>query len=62
MQNYSKVLVIFDEAVSDNGIILEASSTRLIDRITNDRQMVNTEDELINEIGNQTFKFFKQIF
>lgn len=62
MQNYNKVLIIFDEAVSDNGVILEANSTRLIDRTTGDRQMVNTEDELINEIGNQTFKFFKQIF
>ena len=62
MNSYDKVLIIFDEAISDNGVILEASSTRLMDRITSDRQIVNTEDELINEIGNQTFKFLKQIF
>lgn len=60
LQNYNKVLVIFDEVVSDNGVILEASSNRLMDRITTDRQIVNTEDELINEIGNQTLNFFKQ--
>lgn len=60
LQNYNKVLVIFDEAISDNGVILEASSNKLMDRITSDRQIVNTEDELINEIGNSTLKFLKQ--
>jgi len=62
LQNYSKTLVIFDEAIGDSGIILEADYQELQNRMTNDRAMVNTEDELLNEIGNQTFKFFKQIF
>jgi len=61
MQNYSKVLIIFDEAVSDNGVLLEANSNRLIDRITEDRPVQITEDEMLNEIGNQTFKFFKSL-
>jgi len=62
LQNYSKTLVIFDEAIGDSGIILEADYQELQNRMTSDRALVNTEDELLNEIGNQTFKFFKQIF
>ena len=62
LQNYSKTLVIFDEAIGDSGIILEADFQELQNRMTSDRALVNTEDELLNEIGNQTFKFFKQIF
>merc|ERR1711974_138684 len=56
LQNFSKALIIFDEAISDNGVILEADRNSLQNRMTSDRQLVNTDDEIINEIGNQTFK------
>jgi len=62
MQNFSKVLVIFDEAISDGGVILETNSNRLINRVTPDRQIINTEDELMNDIGNKTLNIFKHIF
>ena len=62
VQNFSKALVIFDEAISDGGVILESDKNMLLSRTLSDRPMVNTEDEIVNEIGNKTFNLLKSMF
>jgi len=62
LQNFSKALVIFDEAISDGGVILESDKNMLLSRTLSDRPMVNTEDEIVNEIGNKTFNLLKSMF
>lgn len=62
MENYSKALIIFDEAVSDGGIILESRSNKLIERTLADRRIMNTEDEVLNSVSNRVSDIFKQIF
>jgi len=60
--NFSKALIIFDEAISDNGVVLEGSKKKLLEKMVSDRPVIQTEDEMINDLGNKTFKLFKQIF